>query len=41
MDIMIKEVKGIGVYGYEKEENNQVYFSCYNDLRRICGVFTI
>lgn len=25
MDIIIKEAKNIGVYGYEKEENNEVY----------------
>ena len=33
----MKGVKGIGVYGYEKEENNQVYFSCYNDFAVYAG----
>lgn len=37
----MKEVKNIGVYGYEKEENNYVYDSNYNGLRRLCGIFTI
>lgn len=41
MDIIIKEAKNLGVYGYEKEENNEVYDRNYNGLRRLYGVFTI
>lgn len=37
----MKEAKNIGVYGYEKEENNEVYARNYNGLRRLCGIFTI
>ncbi|EEL17719.1 hypothetical protein bcere0016_15710 [Bacillus cereus 95/8201] len=41
MDIIIKEAKNIGVYGYEKEENNEVYDRNYNGLRRLYRVFTM
>ena len=37
----MKEAKNIGVYGYEKEENNEVYDRNYNGLRCLYGVFTI
>jgi len=37
----MKEAKNIGVYGDEKEENNEVYDGHYNGLRRLCGIFTI
>lgn len=37
----MKEAKNIGVCGYEKEENNEVYDRNYNGLRCLCGLFTI
>lgn len=37
----MEEAKNIGEYGYEKEENNEVYDRNYNGLRRLYGIFTI